>query len=377
MGDIRHGDESPRTAVHHPSALGEQVPARDLFVRRTATVVAITTIAGLLIALFVLGIDVLLAAFGGVLIAVLLNAFSSFVERHTPLTYGWALTAVVLIILILFGIGGWLLAPKIAEQANQLSQQLPTVVEKIKNFLQQYGWGQWILNQAQNGWPLSGAAGDSGGGFSAFSRWSSYFLVAVFVGLFAAADPKLYQDGIVHLFPLRHRSRIRELLGELGYTLRWWLIGQAIAMLLIGVSTMVVLWVFGIRLAIVLGIIVGLLNFIPYLGPIIAAIPIALIAATAGATQLLYVMLAYTAVQLLEGYVATPLIQHRTVYLPPAFTVTSLFLLGTVLGTLGIVVATPLAAIVLVLTRFYRSDILGDREAEEGGSNTEHTGGGG
>lgn len=344
-------------------------PARDPFVRKVVTVVAITAVAGLLLALFVLGIEILLAAFGGVLIAVLLRALTDLLTRYTPLPDGWALTTVIVLILAPIGVGGWLLMPQITEQVGQFSEQVPGIIEDVEEFLQQYGWGQWILEQVQNGEMPDGAAGGAargaGGLLSALSDWSTYILIAVFVGLFAAADPALYQDGIVHLFPLRHRSRVRDLIDELGYTLRWWLIGQAFAMLLIGVSTTIALWVFGVPLAVPIGIIVGLLGFIPYLGPIIGLAPVLAVAATEGTTTLLYVFLAYTAVQLLEGYVATPMIQHRTVFLPPVFTIITQILLGTLLGILGFVFATPLAAVVLVMTRFYRTDILGDREAEE------------
>jgi predicted PurR-regulated permease PerM len=161
------------------------------------------------------------------------------------------------------------------------------------------------------------------------------------VGLFAAANPRLYVDGTVALVPLAKRERAREVMHRLGNALRWWLIGQAIAMLLIGVSTWLVLWAFGVPLAPVLGVIVGLLGFIPYLGPIIGVVPVALVAATLGTTTLLYVLAAYTAVQLVEGYVITPLIQHRMVYLPPVFTIITQILLGTLLGILGFVLALP------------------------------------
>ncbi|CAN5665416.1 AI-2E family transporter [soil metagenome] len=357
----------------HPSANkrpGPSTPARDPFIRKTVTVVAITAITGLLLALFVLGIDILLAAFGGVLIAVLLRAFTNLLTRYTPLPDGWALTAVILLILALMGVGGWLLMPQIVEQVGEFTEQAPGIIAEIEQFLRQYGWGQTVLEQVQNGEMQDGvvddAAGGVGGFFSVLSAWSAYLLTAVFVGLFAAANPTLYQDGIVHLFPLRHRSRVRELVGEMGYTLRWWLIGQGFAMLLIGVSTTLVLWILDIPLAVPIGIIVGLLGFIPYLGPIIGLVPVMAVGATQGTTTLLYLFLAYTAVQLLEGYVATPLIQHRTVFLPPVFTVIAQILLGTLLGILGFIFATPLAAAVLVLTRFYRTDILGDREVENG-----------
>jgi predicted PurR-regulated permease PerM len=135
-------------------------------------------------------------------------------------------------------------------------------------------------------------------------------------------------------------------------------------MVVIGVSTMIVLFIFGVPLALVVGLIVGLLGFIPYIGPIVGLLPVAMVAATVDATTLLYVLLAYTGVQLVEGYVITPLIHERTVYLPPAFTVFFQILLGMVLGIKGIILATPLAAVLLVLSRFYRRDFLGDEKVE-------------
>jgi predicted PurR-regulated permease PerM len=210
-----------------------------------------------------------------------------------------------------------------------------------------------------------GAAQGAMGLFRVLSTWSTYLLTALFVGLFAAANPALYRDGFIHLFPLPHRARLGEVLDRIGFTLRWWLIGQLFAMLLIGVSTTIVLWAFGVPLAIILGLIVGLLGFVPYLGPIVGLVPVALIAATQDLSTLAYVVAAYTGVQLLEGYVANPLIHQGTVHLPPASTVAIQMLMGAVIGVIGIVLATPLAAVLLVLTHFYRIDILGDREAEQ------------
>lgn len=360
----RPEDEASRIQIDQSVTARERVPARAPFVRRVATVLIMTALTGLVLALFVLGIEILLAAFAGVLLAVFLRTCTDVIKRGTHLSDGWSLTTAIVGILILLGVVGWLLGPTIAEQSVQLGEQLPDMLEHIEGFLQESPWGQWILDQAQNGGLEQGATERVGQVFSSFSAWFSYVLTAVFVGLFAAANPLLYQEGIAHLFPLRQRARIRALMSDLSYTLRWWLLGQALAMLVIGVSTTIVLWLFDIPLAIVIGIIVGLLGFIPYLGPIFGAVPVALFAATEGTVQLFYVMLAYAAVQILEGYVATPVIQHRTVYLPPVFTLITQILLGSVLGLLGFVLATPLAAVLLVLTRYYRSDILGDEEAQ-------------
>lgn len=341
------------------------MPARDPFVRRAAIVIGMTAAAALLAALFILGIDILLAGFGGLLLAVLFVALRDLVKRWTSLSDGPALAVGLIGLALLIGGMLWALSPYIAGQSQAIAQQLPGIAQDIEEGLQRYTWGRWAIEQAQQ----NGSDGATDGITSFLSRlsdWATYLLTTFFVGLFAAANPSFYKRGLLHLFPIRHRSRLSELFDDLAHTLRWWLIGQALAMLVIGVSTTIVLFVFGIPLAIVLGLIVGLLGFIPYLGPIIGALPVALIAATEGTDILIYVMVAYTGVQILEGYVATPLIQKEMVYLPPVFTIMTQILLGTVLGLLGFILATPLAAVLLVMSRYYRADILGDPGADLG-----------
>jgi predicted PurR-regulated permease PerM len=359
------GDATPQRQIERAPTLSADLPSRSPFMRRVAIVMTITVIAGLLLALLLLGINILLATFAGVLVAVFLRALTDFVRKYTPLPDGWALALVLLIILVVIGGAGWLLAPQIAEQTDLLIEQLPEVARRIERFLGEYGWGQWIMDQAEPDALDGMITGNIMAFLGGFTTWITYLLMALFIGLFAAMHPQLYREGMVSLFPLRHRPRMAALVDDLSLTLRWWLIGQALTMMIIGVSVTLVLWAFGIPLAIVVGLMVGLLGFIPYVGPILGAFPVALVAIPEGTEMFIYVMIAYTIVQMLEGYVAVPLVQQRTVYLPPVFTIVAQVLLGTVLGALGFILATPLAAVILVLTRFYRSDILGDPEAKK------------
>jgi predicted PurR-regulated permease PerM len=172
--------------------------------------------------------------------------------------------------------------------------------------------------------------------------------------------------GTIRLLPKKRRARIREVFGEAGETLRHWLVGRAILMALNGGLTALGLWLLGTPLALTLGILTGLLNFIPNVGPLIAGIPAVLIAWTQGGTQALHVFLLYLVLQNVDGYVLTPLVQQRTVSLPPALTILAQLLLGILAGTLGLLLATPLAAAALVFVkRLYVEDVLGDREDEE------------
>jgi predicted PurR-regulated permease PerM len=354
--------KTPDSGSPHETETG--VPARDPFVRQVATVVAVVALAGLLLTLFILGINVFLAALAGVLIAVLLRAFTDLVTRYTPLPDGWALALVVLLLLAALGAFGWLIAPQVAEQADAVAEDLPGIISEAQEFLQQYAWGQWLLEQAQGG-GMEGGAGTLGGFLAGAGQWMTYLLTIVFVGLFGAASPQLYQDGMVHLFPLRHRVRIRQLIGEIGYTLRWWLIGRAIAMAMVGITTAIVLSLLGVRFALLLGLIAGLLTFVPYLGPIAAGVPIVLFGALEGAQTALWVLLAYTAIQQVEGNVLDPIIMHKLIYIPPVLTIIAQVLMGVVVGVMGIAMATPLAAILIVLNKFYRQDILGDPKADD------------
>jgi len=218
---------------------GEQrrrdVPARAPFVRRVVATVAIVLVAALLVTLVVLGSDILLAAFAGVLFAVFLRAFTDLLTRYTGIRGGWALAIVLLSLTALLVSGGFLLAPQVVDQFEQVTEQAPQLIGEAEEFLEQRAWGQWILEQIRDGEMEGGAAQGVVPIMSGLLNTFTILLTIFFVGLFAAANPKLYQDGLVHLAPLRHRPVVREMIGEISYTLRWWLIGRAIAMAMVGI----------------------------------------------------------------------------------------------------------------------------------------------
>jgi predicted PurR-regulated permease PerM len=353
---------TPRSSPEAATAAPEGAPARDPYLGRVATTVLVVVIAGTALGVFFLAVDIFLAAFGGLLFAVLLRAATRLLVRITPVPERWGYTALLLLLAALLVGGGLLLAPVAQEQVQRSTEQVPRILADLEEWLQQRGWGEWVLQQVRDGGEgaADGALAFLGGIFGALTNWFYYFLTAFFVGLFAAARPELYVRGTANLFPQRHRLRVLKLMDELAHTLRWWLVGQLLAMVLIGVSTGVLLWAFGVPLALPIGVLVGLLGFIPYLGPIIGLLPVAIVAGMEGPELLLYVVAAYTLVQLVEGYVITPLIQHRMVYLPPVFTIVMQIVVGTLLGVLGFVLATPLAAVLLVISRFYREDVLGE-----------------
>ena len=179
--------------------------------------------------------------------------------------------------------------------------------------------------------------------------------------IYFAAQPFIYVNGIVTLVPKDKRARAREVLDEIGLTLSKWLFGKMCSMLLVGAFTAIGLTILGVPLALILGIIAGLLDFIPYLGPLMAGVPGVLIALTISPELAMYTVALFGFIQLAEGYLLQPLVEKKTVALPPALTITMQVLLGALFGLAGVALATPLTAVLAVLvSMLYVQDVLGD-----------------
>jgi predicted PurR-regulated permease PerM len=143
--------------------------------------------------------------------------------------------------------------------------------------------------------------------------------------------------------------------------LQWWLIAKLIAMVFVGGLTWLGLWLLGIGMPLTLAVLAALLTFIPNLGPIIAAVPAVLIGLLDGPATAVWVVVLYVAIQTIESYILTPLLQQQAVSLPPALTITTQLVMAVFVGGIGLALATPLTVVVLVLVRsLYVQDMLGD-----------------
>jgi predicted PurR-regulated permease PerM len=265
----------------------------------------------------------------------------------------------------------WLLAPSVAEQVQNLRQELPQSAQKVSQFLSNYSWGRIILEQMPNGAEVIEKVNNSnllsrvGGYFSSTVGAITNIALMLLLAVYLASEPKNYIKGFTKIFPVENRRRVREILYEIGETLSWWLIGKGASMLFIGVLTWIGLSIIGVPLALTLGLIAGLFSFVPNFGPILSAVPAILLAFIESPTSALYVLVLFVGVQLVESNLLTPMIERRTVELPPVLTIASQLALTILVGAVGLILATPILAVVMVLVQtLYIQDILGDKDVE-------------
>ena len=312
--------------------------------------------------------EVLMLAFAGVLFAILLRAVAGFIDRNTGVGDNASLATAVLIVA-----GGtvgtaWSLAPQVARQTDELRRTLPRSAERLTNELGQYEWGRWVLREAPDADDLMPRRHDllariTGVVSTALSLVGAVFVV-FFIGLYLAAQPRMYIGGLTRLVPPARRCRAGEVVVKVGAALRWWLLGKLVAMVFVGVLVWLMLLLLGLPFAVTLGVIAAVFTFIPNFGPVISAVPAVLVGLLDGPATAVWVVVLFTAIQVVESYILTPLIQQQTVSLPAALTITTQLIMGVFVGGVGLALATPLTLVAVVLVReLYVRDILGDPEA--------------
>ena len=415
-------DESKPQGTAHTGPAAT-TPGERSFARRALIAVGLA-IAFAAIAMFLwYSMYVLLLAFAAVLVGVLLRGAAEWVAQRLGIRPGWGLGIVVLALVGFFVLLGFFAAPRIVREAENLADRIPQSLQKADASLRKQSWGRRLLgdNGGGGGQPASRpatqpaaqssgqpasqpasqpstqpagnqtvmdkvmAAGSGDGAMKRATRFANQLLhglLALFVvlvtGIYLAAAPRMYVEGVVMLAPHARRRRYREVMARLAYVLRWWMIGQLIPMVVIGVLTAVGLKVIGVPMWLFLGLLAALFNFIPNFGPLISGVPAFLLALADSPTKAMWVVALYIFAQSLEGYVLTPLVQRRAVELPPALLILFQVLAGLLLGALGVVLAAPLLAVVVVAIKMlYVEDVLGDEVKVPGDGDADDGGRGG
>lgn len=295
----------------------------------------------------------LLMIFGGLLLAALLDAATRGLQHLLPLGRGacFAIVCTLSAGVILMGIawGGY----TIVHEWDELHRVLRSQIQNIGNRLADMGLqtpgprGGRITDEQIAGILLPDPASLFGQARSALGT-AGDILLMLFIGFFVGLNPAAYRRGLGSIMPRDRRELVLDVVDDMAETLRSWLVGQVVTIIVVALSIALALMALGTPGALVLGLLAGLLNFIPYLGAFVGAVPIAIAASSQGSTMVVWVIAIYLLIQIIEGYVLTPLVQRRTVHIQPAHALGMQMLMGTLFGALGIALAAPLQAVLRV-----------------------------
>ncbi|WP_176846867.1 AI-2E family transporter [Roseicitreum antarcticum] len=321
--------------------------------------------AGLLLLGYLLG-NVLLLVFAAVVLAVGLDGLARSVAGRLALSRGWALAGVVsgaaLVILGALGVS----ATRLIQQFQDLGQTVFDFAGRVQAWLNEQGLMALIENMEDEGGGLASAANGLAGnamtyGMTAFGAITS-LVILVILTVFLAADPSLYRQGVVRLVPRQKRDMAQETLSAIAYALRWWFIGQFASMIALGLTVGLGLFVMGVDLWFALAVLTAILTLIPFLGPLIATLPIVAVGFTEGIQTGLIVLVGYAVIQNLEGNVLGPMIQQKAVNLAPALLISLQVMLSLIFGVLGLILAAPLTIVAMVTVQKLRVEhTLGEK----------------
>lgn len=316
--------------------------------------------AGVLAALFLWQFSgLLLLVFASVLVAVMLLAIGNGIRKLTKIGTNTALLLSCIVILIVAGVFFLLLGTQIASESARLKEELPKLLSAFGNQFGIQHLDRRVFDWAQGLASRDGIMGRITATTSFLVNGLADTLLVVVAGVYLAANPSTYRDGLLRLTPPKWREDAAHFMDTSARALTLWLAGQLVSMAAIGGLFAIGLFTLGIPSALTLGFIAGVAEFVPYAGPLLGGIPALLIAVSIGRTEFLWVLGLYLAIQTLEGNVITPLVQRRAVDLPPALTLFAIVAIGGLFGFLGLLLATPLTVIgFIAVKQFYLRDTL-------------------
>lgn len=291
---------------------------------------------------------VLLLLFSATLVAIILDGVARKLTNVLHLPHGLALAIGALLIVALIGGISLLFGRELVNQLNQLIGLIPGGWHDLSERV-----GEQRLNGIAEKLAPSGSSIFSilQGIVTFVANLLSALLLALLGGIFLATQPRTYRKGIRLVLPQRWEDRADDVLGEIGATLRAWLRGQLVSMVFVGVGIFAGLVIVGAPSPLALAVIAALLGFVPVIGPLMAAAPGVLVGLTMGGDAIWQVILVYFIVQQIDGNLVNPMVMRHTVKIPPAVTMFSLFAIGAILGSTGLLLGGPITVLVVVLVR--------------------------
>lgn len=323
----------------------------------TLVVIAIIGLAWLLIELN----GFLMMVFAALVIAAIFSSIASGVCRLTGIKRGPALGISVVLLLAVFAGAFTLFGSQLASEFDTIQQSIPPAIDRIEAQLDEIGLGDETRELFRKGSGDISSMASRVGGFAVTATNGLANFVLVFVGaIFIASDPAVYRRGLILLMPKNAEEPVSAAIDDASRGLRGWMVGQAVSSLVVAVLTWGGLFLLGVPASGGLGLIAGLLDIIPMVGPIIAGVPAVLLAFTVSPTTALWTIGLFLLVQQLQGNFLQPMIQKHAVDVPPAVLLFAVVAAGLLFGFLGVLLSAPLTVVAYVLVqRLYVKTLLG------------------
>lgn len=302
----------------------------------------------------------LLLAFGALLVSVLFDTVADWIAARTPLRHTWGLAIAVLLFLAVLTAIGWLFGAETGSQVQRLQLELPHDIARLEKGLATHPAGAFLLDSIRTATAGERAATVAAGLSVGAGEILVNFIIVIIGGVFFAASPRVYRHGLVRLAPDRYRAVVDRALLDVGRALKLWLRTQILSMLIMGSLIALGLWLSGIEVWGALGVLGGLSEFIPYVGPTLAMIP-AIIVGLVGPGSIWGVLATYAVVRLIQANIITPLISQRVVHVPPGLYLFGIIAMGFAFGTFGLFFSGALVvAAYTLIRRLYLAETLGD-----------------
>jgi len=321
---------------------------RDPIVRREMQKASVWLGMALLLTGVVVLAQPLLLIVGGAIFAVFLDGGVRLLGRYLPIARGWRL---LLVLLLGFGFLGWVVwfaGTTIGAQFEALREVVTAQLNRLMAFVASLG----LMPKGQPtdiGSQLLGGIGRLTSAVGSVIGAVTSVIAMIVIGIFLAAEPRIYDRGIAWMLPLRARAGFYRIAEHVGFTLRRLLSGRLVGMIFEGLFTWAMLSIGGVPMAALLGLVTGVLAFIPNIGAITSGVLMVAVGFSAGAHQGVYAIFVYFFVQNIDGYLVVPYIARRTVDLPPALVLAMQLLMGALLGILGVLFADPILATLKVV----------------------------
>ncbi|HJW17427.1 MAG TPA: AI-2E family transporter [Flavisolibacter sp.] len=295
--------------------------------------------------------SVLLLILAGTLIAVFFRGLSSFIQRKTKWQKNTSLIISITIALLFLILIFWLMGSKLATQITQFNESFPTTIENAKQQLNKTSIGKQLVEKLSSEKTHNKLTSVAQTFFKTSFGVLGDIYVVLFIGIFFTVSPSVYKKGLIQLVPKPGKPTAENVLEKMAINLEKWLKGKLFAMLVVFILTATGLLIIGVPMWLVLALIAGILNFIPNFGPLIALIPAVLVALLQGPSTAAWVAGLYICVQIAESNFITPMVQQKLINIPPALIIIAQLLIAPLSGGWGLVVATPLMILIIVLVQ--------------------------